>query len=206
MELRRRSILISGSLYGLSQPGLVLGLFARRLDCGPASGNCDPAMAEESFAFAGSPVRLTRQYTVGVVTQPTGLTLGGKRDLLRAGPITDVRVTCSPGKVVGGSVSGLYAGRSVALELADQLLVATNSDAGAATVNVDFFFPGTASQWHRSQRCAYEISLWARCVQESSSNGAGRWVATMSIPCQSMRGNYLHQPGRRRRSTAQSRH
>ena len=134
---------VSGSLYGLSQPGLVLGLFAGDSTAGQRLGTVTPAMAEESFAFAGSPVRLTRQYTVGVVTQPTGLTCKvANATFFVQGPITDVRVTCSPGKVVGGSVSGLYAGRSVALELADQLLVATNSDAGGATVNVDFFFPG----------------------------------------------------------------
>jgi len=177
---------VSGSLYGLTQPGLVLGLFAGSAPAGQRLGTVTPAMSAESFAFgASSPVRLTRQYTVGVVTQPTGLTCKvANATFTVQGPMTDVRVTCSPGKVVGGSVSGLLAGRSVTLELAEQVLVASNSDPGGATIDVSFLFPSPLLSGTAYNVRVRDQPLGQMCtVTNGSGTMGGSDVNSVSVQC-----------------------
>lgn len=177
---------VSGSLFGLTQPGLVLGLFAGGVQTGAQLAAIAPTSSSVSFSFGpGNPVRLTRQYTVRVITQPTGLTCKVANSTFTVtGAVTDVRVTCSPGKVVGGTVNGLMAGRSVTLGLNDQILVASNSDPTGATVDVNFMFPGPLLSGDTYNVQVREQPLDQMCTVSNGSGTMGSSdIDTVSVQC-----------------------
>lgn len=88
---------VSGTVFGLTQPGLILKVNYESLAV-PANAN--------SFQFA-NPLRLDHTYTVSIATQPLGQTCRLTRNtFVITGNIDDVGVTCVPGKTVGGTING----------------------------------------------------------------------------------------------------
>ena len=116
------SYTLGGTISGLTASGLVLSNGTDRLSV---------AANATTFTFAQA-VAYTSAYSVGVATQPTGMTcsVANGTGTMPAANVTNVAVTCSPQTqsfTVGGTISGLTQSGLVLANGADRLTVSANS-------------------------------------------------------------------------------
>jgi hypothetical protein len=131
------------------------------------------------FSFPGQ-IDSGASYSVSVLTQPVGGTCvvtngSGKVDNLGA-DITGVTVTCSLTASVGGTVTGLAAGNSVAL--------ANNGQVLQIAANGAFAFPGV-----QSAGSSYNVTVSTQPARQTCAVTNGRGVvsagamASVSVSC-----------------------
>lgn len=119
-------------------------------------------------------------YSVTVLTQPLGQTCNvsagtGTVDT-KGRDVTDIAVTCSANSSVGGTLTGMLAGRSITLANAGQLL--------AVAQNGAFAFPGVLAAGS-----AYAVTIVTQPAGQTCSviNGSGTVVAnvmaTVAVTC-----------------------
>lgn len=162
---------IGGTLSGLGD-GLVVVL---------RNNNADDLRltANGTFVFATG-VASDAAYAVTVLTQPVGQTCNvsagtGTVDS-KGRDVTDITVTCSANSSVGGTLTGMLAGRSITLANAGQLL--------AVAQNGSFAFPGVLAAGS-----TYDVSIVTQPAGQTCRvvNGSGTVVAdvmaTVAVTC-----------------------
>lgn len=132
-----------------------------------------------SFAFATG-VASGETYSVTVLTQPVGqacnVSSGTGAVDSKGSDVTDIEVTCTANSSVGGTLTGMLAGRSITLANAGQLL--------AVAQNGSFAFPGVLAAGSR-----YEVTITTQPAGQTCRvvNGSGTVVAnvmaTVAVTC-----------------------